>query len=396
MKRSNECLEEIARLDKKRTKLEDELEKLNKQLRRESLEKAQAEQQRFVRDLLGLGKPLAPLLPNADPNYVPATIGDCLVKQDLALMILAHLGPIELYYTTRVCTAFASISTCAFKVFAELQLARYGEDLVRMSDSVQAECLVRGNAQDVETGELREYRAKHKSFVFDASRLGRLMQDQRREKPLKTLTIGEMLSLWYHAFVEYRRYLLRDHDYVTGLTHYGKIEHEKAYSFFYDKKSRKCVSLRDAPIFRINKYSDAEAKFDSHWKKRGYNFTLAKEEKMSHLRKKELKYAKFVPVKQRFRPTKDFVRVDPATMQFSPLRTDKTEVCMLYVEYREPYRGISKETVPFFDMCELNHLFMRRDKSSYHSARIPYTKLSLSQHIAACGYVSLSKETLAK
>lgn len=376
MKRARECNEKIARLDEERNQLCQELTTLNEQLEHESREKVKADQEEFVRKrLLGLKRHVAPLLPNADPNYVPTTIGDCLSNGDLATIILIHLGPIELYYMTRVCTSLVDIVTRAFKEFAPLQLARfsvdYGTRIAMEARPVRAEMITR-----------------------NVSILNAIIVDQRQEPTQRvfntpTVSIGGMLSLWYHALVEHRGYLSTcAGDYARHSQRLvGKVNHSRDISFIYNTETRKCESLSCASVFVMTKFRDAEKKFDSRWTKKGYSFQLHATEKIRHFRKKELKKAKFTPKHHGFYATKDFVYVDTRRLALRRLGGKSSE-SLAIVDQNISFDVIKSSGAPFFDHCELNRLFAWRVRSLDVPFRliVPFENLSLLAHIRAVGY----------
>lgn len=373
MKRLCEYNEKIARYDKKRKQVSDKLVALSAQLQEKNLENARTKQQDFIRKrLLRVKKPVKPLLPNADPNYVPTTIGDCLSNPDLAALILVHLGPIELYHMTRVCSALVDITKRAFLTFAPQQFDRFSRDHVMIDDDQEE---LENNKRDVMR--MRE------SIVA-------IVADQRQEIPSTSVSIGALLSLWYHVFVSYRVYLSTHGDYEWHRQpgYCDKTFHHTHLSFIYDVKSGHCESLRNARIFNMSMgYVDALAKFDRRWKKKDRPCQVHETEKIRYFRESELELVKFKPVHGNFYATKAFVYVDPHTMQLRRLRERKEHRPLMMVSFNlhDPV-----ETEPLFDFCELNRLFAwRTELPKAPPFKVPYADESIHAHFHAIGYGSL-------
>ena len=235
MKRLSSYNKELEELDAKRHELRLKIQSTTNELIIKEKERSLSEQQRFlhnaqIRRMPILRSSRVSVAPESGFNLV-----DLLDYTDISLLVLQHLGPIELSMFGKTCNRLQKTTKDAFLALAPDFIRRY------MPKSYFDE-----KNDDVRAIRVRELEPKMKNLI-------------KKQIECKSASLGELLSIWYQFFDSYRQ---------NSPLHFTtkrdrRVDHHSV--FVYNRETGSYTPASQLNLFKMHNYKAARIEFNQRW-----------------------------------------------------------------------------------------------------------------------------------
>ena len=349
MKRIASYNKKLEELDAKRHELRLKIDTKIKELINIEKERSLSEQQRFlhnaqIRRIPILRSNRVSVAPESGPNLV-----DLLDYKDISLLVLDHLGPLELAMFSRTCPRLYKTTTDAFLVLAPGFLERYVPK--RYFDETNSDRAI----------QVREIVPKMKNLIT------KQIED-------RTASLGQLLRIWYQFLDMYR-----DHDPVDFTTRRDR-RYDQHIVFVYNRETGSYTPASQLNLFKMHNYKKAKIEFEQRWADTGLQMP---ENIVPYFNYSELSKASLAPLGHVLTLSKKILLIEPDQPYIELVSNLRLVFCSFLLGYQDDS--------PLVDHYEARVIHTRAvrlnaSRDCGHGATNPFRvhSISLEERILAC------------